>query len=288
LIDFENVASAVGRLSAMFAGDGAALRLTAVDENLGTVELALALEDVDCADCVLPPEQLLDVVNGALRRDVPGLRDLRLHDPRALALAIDMTASSKSSLSTLSTPPVGPKDTLTVVDPTGDVDPGNPDPGPDAGPLAGRRVGFRVDVLWPAWDWTVEEWTRELAGAGAVVASWRRAQGLKGAEGERKQAEYDAFVSGADILISGLGNCGSCTSWSVKDGLAGLNRGLPSIVAVTAHFETLARTLAAEQGRSGLRLIVLPFSLHTLSEQEVRAHARALFPRLLENLGATV
>src|SRR5260370_260319 len=158
--------------------------------------------------------------------------------------------------------------------------------GPDAGLLAGRRIGFRVDVRWPAWDWTVAEWTERLERAGAAVTSWRRAQGLKGAEGERKQAEYDAFVGGVDVIVSGLGNCGSCTSWSVKDGLTGLARGLPSIVAVTEQFETLARTLAADQGRPGLRLLVLPFSLHTLPEDEVRGAARARFPGLLENLGA--
>jgi hypothetical protein len=93
-------------------------------------------------------------------------------------------------------------------------------------------------------------------------------------------------VGGVDVIVSGLGNCGSCTSWSVQDGLTGLTRGLPSIVAVTEQFESLGRTLAADQGRPGLRLLVLPFSLHTLPEDEVRRAARALFPGLLENLGA--
>ncbi|MDB6002893.1 MAG: hypothetical protein JWP52_4592 [Rhizobacter sp.] len=275
MIDANEVSRTVAELSAMFEGDGAALRLTAVDEQLGTVELALALDDISCADCVLPPERLRDVVDGALRRDVPGMRRLLLADPRDTATRIAASAAPT------------PRAVVTVLDPTGEVTPGNPDPGPAVGPLAGRRVGLRVDVLWPAWDWTVEEWTSELEAAGAVVSSWRRAQGLKGTEGERKQAEYEAFVGGVDVIVSGLGNCGSCTSWSVRDGLTALNRGLPTVVGVTEQFETLARTLATDHGRPGLRLVVLPFSVHTLPEEEVRAHARALFPRLLDQLGAS-
>lgn len=275
MIDRQRVSRTVAELSAMFEGDGAALQVTAVDERLGTVELVLALDDISCADCVLPPERLRDVVDGALRRDVPGMRRLVLADPRDEAPAEARPAATQHGV-------------LTVLDPTGDVAPGNPDPGPAVGPLAGRRIGLRVDVLWPAWDWTVEEWTRELEAAGATVTSWRRAQGLKGPEGERKQAEYEAFVGGVDAVISGLGNCGSCTSWSVRDGLTALTSGLPTVVGVTEQFETLARTLATDQGRPGLRLLVLPFSVHTLPEDEVRAHARALFPRLLEQLGASV
>jgi hypothetical protein len=38
---------------------------------------------------------------------------------------------------------------ITVLDPVGEIMPGNADPGPDAGLFAGRRIGFRVDVLWP-------------------------------------------------------------------------------------------------------------------------------------------
>ncbi len=272
-MDRRLVETAVAGLSAMFEGDGAALRLTAVDEDGGAVGLSLHLDDVSCADCVLPPDRLRDVVEATLRREVPGVSRIALHDPRAAPA-----------------PPPGPAAAaaeLTVLDPTGEVPAGDPDPGPEAGPLAGRRVGFRVDVLWPAWDVTVEEWTRELEAAGAVVTRWRRQQGLKGAEGERAQAEYEAFVGGVDVLVSGLGNCGSCTSWSVLDGLTGLAAGLPTVVAVTANFEVLARALATDQGRPGLRLVVLPFAANNLGDDEVRAAARELYPALLATLGAT-
>jgi hypothetical protein len=57
-------------------------------------------------------------------------------------------------------------------------------------------------------------------------------------------------------------------------------------VVATEHFEPLARILSAEGGRPGLRVMVLPYPYDTLPEDEVRGHARALFPQLLQTLGA--
>ncbi|ETB36330.1 hypothetical protein N602_24295 [Mycobacterium avium subsp. hominissuis 10-5606] len=267
------VAEVVAELSAMLGGDGGSLELIAADTVTGTVSLKLNLDSVECADCVLPPDRLRDVVDTRLRSVVPALGSLLLDDPRATSAPITNAAVSH---------------TISVLDPTAGAVPGDDDPGPDLGPLAGKRIGMRVDVLWAAYDHTVAEWIPELERAGAIVTTWRRAQGLKGPEGERHQAEYDAFVGGVDAIISGLANCGSCTSWSVKDGLNALNRGLPTVVAVTEHFVGLARTLATDAGRPGLRLLQLDSSLNVLPEDQVRAAAREAFPRLLETLGAVV
>jgi hypothetical protein len=257
----------------MLGGDGGSLELIAVDETSGAVSLRLDLDGVPCSDCVLPPDRLRDVVDTRLRSAVPTLGPLMLDDPRVEPTAVSTTVAVQ---------------TISVLDPTGGAVPGDDDPGPDLGPLAGKRIGLRIDVLWAAYDQTVSEWIPELQRAGAIVTTWRRAQGLKGRDGERHQAEYDAFVGGVDAVVSGLANCGSCTSWSVKDGLNALNRGLPTVVAVTEHFVGLARTLATDAGRPGLRLLQLDSSLNVLPEDQVRAAARDAFPRLLDALGAVV
>jgi hypothetical protein len=44
----------VEELRALVHGDGADLRLLNVDDGANVIELALELEDVNCADCVLP------------------------------------------------------------------------------------------------------------------------------------------------------------------------------------------------------------------------------------------
>jgi hypothetical protein len=96
------------------------------------------------------------------------------------------------------------------------------------------------------------------------------------------------MLAKADVAISGLANCGSCTSWSVRDALTATARSIPVAAVATKHFESLARVLAEEGGQPGLRMMVLPYPYDTLPDDEIRAHARASFPRLLEVLGATV
>jgi hypothetical protein len=55
---------------------------------------------------------------------------------------------------------------------------------------------------------------------------------------------------------------------------------------VTAEFESLAHTMAANAGRSGLRVHVLPYPLESRPEDEVREIARDHWPSLLATLGA--
>lgn len=54
---------------------------------------------------------------------------------------------------------------------------------------------------------------------------------------------------------------------------------------MTAEFESLAHTMAANAGRSGLRVHVLPYPLESRPEDEVRAIAREHWPLLLASLG---
>ena len=64
------------------------------------------------------------------------------------------------------------------------------------------------------------------------------------------------------------------------------SRGKTAVVVVTAEFEHLARTMAANAGRLGLRVHVLPYPLESRPEAEVREIARSHWARLLQTLGA--
>ena len=46
------------------------------------VHLALVLDDVTCAECVLPPDELRDTIADALQRRIAGEFELVLDDPR--------------------------------------------------------------------------------------------------------------------------------------------------------------------------------------------------------------
>ena len=64
-----------------------------------------------------------------------------------------------------------------------------------------------------------------------------------------------------------------------------LQEGRTAVAVVTQEFESLAKTMAANAGQSGLRIHVLPYPLESRSEQEVREIARQHFRPLLRTLG---
>jgi len=172
-----------------------------------------------------------------------------------------------------------------VLDPTSvrsdDID----SPGPDAGVLAGKRIGFRVDRMWRAWDWISEQWAKKFREAGAEVSFWRSA-GRSGEEGERCAREYAEFIASIDVAVVGLANCGSCTSWTVRDAITAANAGLPTVAVATKNFETFAHEIAARGGRSGLRVHVLPYPLNEQRKDDVLPVGEAHFLPMLETMGA--
>lgn len=70
-----------------------------------------------------------------------------------------------------------------------------------------------------------------------------------------------ADVAGA---ISGLGNCGSCCSWSLRNGIELEARGVWAAHVCTEHFAFLANTIASSLGRDKYPIVVLPARLEAI------------------------
>ena len=174
-----------------------------------------------------------------------------------------------------------------VLDPTGVGVEDITSPGPDAGALAGKTIGIRVDEMWRAWDWISEMWAEDFRKAGATVKFWRSSQ-RTGEPGQRAMESLDQFYSTADIAVVGLGNCGSCTGWTIHDALFAAAKGIPTIAICTDNFKELGRALARRGGRSGLRIHVLPYPLNECEKNEVDVVGRAHYPQVIEAMGASL
>jgi hypothetical protein len=81
-MDQETVAAAVDELAGFLRADGADLLLREANAKTARVHLALVLDDVSCADCILPPDDLRETISAALERRIPGEFELVLDDPR--------------------------------------------------------------------------------------------------------------------------------------------------------------------------------------------------------------
>jgi hypothetical protein len=155
------------------------------------------------------------------------------------------------------------------------------------GSVAGRRVGLRTEGQWRSWLIIVREWERILGESSAIPDVIRTGERV-GEQGERTRDLVRDWVSRIDCAVVGLGTCGSCTSWSVRDGIAVEEAKKPVIVAVTSEFEVHGRRIAAHLGHGDLRFLVLPYPLETRPEDELVSLAISTFPRAISLLGAVV
>jgi hypothetical protein len=81
-IDTTAVIDAVEELARMLRADGGDLVLIAADPKTDRIRVQLVLDDVSCADCILPPDMLFETMQESLARRVPGEFELLLDDPR--------------------------------------------------------------------------------------------------------------------------------------------------------------------------------------------------------------
>ena len=72
----------------------------------------------------------------------------------------------------------------------------------------------------------------------------------------------------------------------MHDTVAVASTGAAAVVVVTEEFTSLALTMAANAGRSGLRVLALPYPLESRSADAVTSIAQEYFARLLDVLGA--
>lgn len=174
--------------------------------------------------------------------------------------------------------------TLTIRRPTADFD------APPAAtyrvdrPLRGLRIGVRQDGTWRSWQVIAAAWVERLRRDGAEPLLLQTGE-RTGAEGARTRAELEAWTAAVECAVVGLGTCGSCTMWSVRDAIGVERAEKPVVAAICEEFVSHARTTAGFLGHHDLKVLALPYPLEARPEAELRAIADAWYPRMLDLLG---
>ncbi|MFC7404719.1 UGSC family (seleno)protein [Georgenia alba] len=94
------------------------------------------------------------------------------------------------------------------------------------------------------------------------------------------------YRDGCDVVVTGIGDCGSCSAAAVADGINFERGGLPAAVVLTDAFEATGRTMAGIQGDPDYAWITTAHPVAVLSPDQVRDRARELLPRVVESLTA--
>jgi hypothetical protein len=153
-------------------------------------------------------------------------------------------------------------------------------------PVAGLTVGIRADRAWRSWQLISGIWAGYLERDGATTVSVETGaqMGQPGSD-DRKQIEELANVT--DCAIVGLGTCGSCTTFTIKDSVVVEEHTKPVVAIVCEEFIVHGRNVATHLGHSDLKILVLPYPLEARPGEELRAIAEEYYPQVLALLGAT-
>lgn len=95
-------------------------------------------------------------------------------------------------------------------------------------------------------------------------------------------AEERATLShGADVLLAAIGDCGSCTSYTVHDALALERLGVPAVAIVTEPFKPLAESLAVSLGTPAARIVSIPHPLYGIDDEALAGRADGVLDELV-------
>ncbi len=153
-------------------------------------------------------------------------------------------------------------------------------------PLRGLTIGLRTDRAWRSWQHIASRWEELLQRDGAqTIAVETGAQIGDPASSDRKHV--DELAASVDAAIVGLGTCGSCTTYTIKDSVAIEDYERPVVAVVCEEFVVHAHNVARHVGHGDLNVLVLPYPLEALPAEELDAIAVEYYPKALELLGVT-
>jgi hypothetical protein len=147
--------------------------------------------------------------------------------------------------------------------------------------LRGCRVGLLANVKRNA--------ERYLDEVGALL---RREHGAADLVRRTKRSITDPvppdvladLVATCDIVVVGVGDCGSCSASAIGDGLALEAAGVPAAVVCTDAFAVTADAMARLRGSPDYRYVRTPHPLAPLGPDEVRERALAALPEIVATL----
>ena len=85
----------------------------------------------------------------------------------------------------------------------------------------------------------------------------------------------------SDLMVVGVGDCGSCSASAVADGIAFERAGIPAAVIVTEAFEVTARAMAEVHGDADFEFLMTTHPVAVLDEDQVKARAAELLPAVV-------
>jgi hypothetical protein len=91
----------------------------------------------------------------------------------------------------------------------------------------------------------------------------------------------ERYREACDVVITGVGDCGSCSASAVADGIGFEQAGLPAAVICSDAFVVTADAMAELRGAPGYHYIRTPHPVAVLTTDQVRQRAKQLLPEVV-------
>ncbi len=144
--------------------------------------------------------------------------------------------------------------------------------------LTGLRLGLLVNTKRNAADF-LEEVSTLLADRYGVVTTLTR---TKPSIVHPAPAEMlDELRGESDVVVVGVGDCGSCSASAIADGLQLEAAGIPAAVICSDAFRVSADAMANLQGTPGYEYVTTAHPVASLSRDGVRERAEQALPEIV-------
>lgn len=162
-----------------------------------------------------------------------------------------------------------------ILDPTGTTAKSTAKSAPRASrpaSLRGKRVGLLINTKQNARPF-LQEVGRLLREKYGVTLTERTKVNFAVPEPEDVVKE---LAAAADVVVTGVGDCGSCSAAAAADGVVFEAAGLPVAVIVTDSFRATADAMAELRGAPGFRYATTAHPVAVLTEDQVKQRAASV------------
>ena len=96
------------------------------------------------------------------------------------------------------------------------------------------------------------------------------------------------LLTSADVFITGIGDCGSCSACSVIDAMTADEMGVPAVAVCTDQFQVGGSAVARLRGLPDYQFAVVQHPVGILDEAGLENRAKSAVPQIVSILTATV
>jgi hypothetical protein len=176
-----------------------------------------------------------------------------------------------------------------ILDPTGRAESGTaPPPALTLAPRQPSLAGLRLGLM----DNTKHNAALLLAELGRLLVTEHSVAAVTVADTKANFAApapadlVERYLRECDVVLTGVGDCGSCSASAVADGIVFEQAGLPAAVICSDAFTVTASAMAELRGAPGYRYITTEHPVAVLGEDQVRQRAKRLLPEVVAMLTA--